>query len=149
MDKLGGAFSFQGRLNRAPYWQGTILAWMAVVVLGFIASGLGTLFAPLGLLAIVPLLAGMVVVLSLLVRRLHDRGKSGWWLLLMYLPPLLLSALGAVVSASEPDVGSTIRALSLPFSIWMFVDLGCLRGTMGHNRFGPDPLQGEMVEVFS
>jgi uncharacterized membrane protein YhaH (DUF805 family) len=31
--------------------------------------------------------------------------------------------------------------VSLALMIWGFVELGCLRGTVGPNRFGPDPLQ--------
>lgn len=149
MDKLSAVFSFGGRLNRAPYWQGAILAWMGMTVVGFFMYSLGTLFAPLGLLTVVPVVVGMVVMLSLLVRRLHDRGKSGWWLLAMYLPAVLFSALGTIASMSEPDVGAAFRVLGLPFSIWTFVDLGCLRGTNGPNRYGLDPLHPEMVEVFS
>jgi uncharacterized membrane protein YhaH (DUF805 family) len=149
MDKLRVVFTFKGRLNRAPYWQGTILAWLGTVVIGFFAFSLGSLIPPFNALAIVPVAAGFGVVLSLLVRRLHDRGKSGWWLIVMYLPALLFSAVGGLASLAEPDVGAAIRVLGLPFSIWMFVELGCLRGTVGPNRFGEDPLQAMAVaEVF-
>jgi uncharacterized membrane protein YhaH (DUF805 family) len=147
MNKLN-AFSFQGRLNRAPYWQSAILAWLGATVSAFVVYTVGTLFPPLRLLIVLPVAAGLLVVLSLFVRRLHDRGKSGWWLLVMYLPALLFSALGTVASASAPDAGAALRALGLPFSIWMFVELGCLRGTRGPNRYGPDPLEPEMAEVF-
>ena len=50
-------------------------------------------------------------------KRCHDRGRSGWYQLIGLIP--LLGAL------------------------WLFVDLGLLKGNAGENRFGPDPLGGE------
>ena len=49
------------------------------------------------------------------VKRYHDRNKSGWWLLIQFVPVI--------------------------GSIWYFLDIFCLRGTLGGNRFGPDPLE--------
>jgi uncharacterized membrane protein YhaH (DUF805 family) len=36
--------------------------------------------------------------------------------------------------------GAIIWALGFAVLVWAFVELGCLRGTLGPNRFGPDPL---------
>ena len=47
-------------------------------------------------------------------KRWHDRDRSAWWLLIEFIPVL---------------------------NIWAFVECGCLRGTYGRNRFGPDPLE--------
>ncbi len=49
------------------------------------------------------------------VKRWHDRDKSAWWLLIELIP--------------------------LIGSIWAFIELGCLKGIYGKNRFGPDPLE--------
>ena len=38
--------------------------------------------------------------------------------------------------------------LGLPFSIWGFVVMGCLKGTVGPNKYGDDPLQ-PLQEVFA
>jgi len=48
------------------------------------------------------------------VKRYHDRDKSGWWILILFIP--------------------------LVGFIWFLIELGCLPGTPGPNRFGPDPL---------
>lgn len=53
--------------------------------------------------------------LAVNVKRWHDRDKSGWWVLIELIP--------------------------LIGSIWALVELGCLKGTYGKNRFGPDPLE--------
>jgi len=33
-----------------------------------------------------------------------------------------------------------LHVISFAISVWAFVELGCLRGTVGPNRYGPDPL---------
>ena len=58
-------------------------------------------------------LPALWVYLAGSVKRAHDRGKSGWWLLLSLVP--------------------------LVGAIWWLVDLGILEGEEGENRFGPDP----------
>ena len=53
------------------------------------------------------------ISLALQVKRWHDRGKSGWWVLLGCIP--------------------------YSGAIWSFIELGCLRGTDGPNEYGHDP----------
>ena len=146
MDKIQGTFSFRGRTNRQPYWLTSLALYgflfVAALTVGIPVIGWG--------IFLVAMIVAMTGGLATATRRIHDRGRSGWWLILMYLPVILLSVLGAVARLSEPDAGAFFSLLSLPFSIWIFVDLGCLRGTVGPNRFGPDPLQpGAVAEVFS
>ncbi len=135
-----------GRTNRQPFWVTSVLNYVAFLV---------AMLAAMGLPIVGPVIAVPVFFLALwvgfavAVRRLHDRNKSGWWLVIMYAPVFLLTVLGAAVSASDPEAGSGLNALSLPFSIWAFVELGCLKGTFGPNRFGDDPLQPSPAEVFS
>lgn len=146
MDKLLPYFSFQGRTNRQRYWLTTLAMYVAVLLalLPGLIPVVGWVFS------LVAVAAFIVASVALAVRRLHDRGKSGWWLVAMYVPLLLLSVLRAILEASNPDVGAGFSVLTLPFSLWIFVELGCLKGTTGPNRFGPDPLQpAELAEVFS
>ena len=86
-----------------------------------------------------PEAAGSELPSPLVVKRLHDRDKSGWWILLFYLTP---SVLGSIANTSEqPLVGFVFGVGSFVISIWALVELGFLRGTVGPNRYGPDPLQ--------
>ena len=48
------------------------------------------------------------------VKRWHDRGKSGWWVLIALIP--------------------------LVGPIWAIIETGFLPGTSGPNEYGPDPL---------
>ena len=48
--------------------------------------------------------------------------------------------LGHASSCME-DVGFVIlQLISFAIAVWGFVEIGCLRGTVGPNRYGPDPL---------
>jgi uncharacterized membrane protein YhaH (DUF805 family) len=72
------------------------------------------------------------------VKRLHDRDKSGWWILLFWLGPGFLGSW----QTTTPDLSGVfiLSLASLAILIWAFVELGCLPGTPGPNQYGPDPL---------
>ena len=128
-------FGFEGRINRAKYW----LAVVVYVVVMLIAGGLmfvlpGMIgFIVIGIIYIVMIVSGIAVG----IKRLHDCDKSGWWLLVFYLAPAVLSA--AAVAMGDSMI---LNLLSFAISIWGLVQLGFLRGTVGPNRFGPDPIPG-------
>lgn len=103
-------FNWQGRLNRAQYWAFFIIYIAASIVLGIVDGVLGTGGILGGIFALLAIYSSFCV----LIRRWHDRDKSGWWSLI----------------ALVPLVGA----------IWILVECGCLKGTDGENRFGPDPL---------
>jgi len=100
--------SADGRINRQQWWIGIgILAviWLLSAVL-------------LGRDGLIPFIIGLLIWLAgimLHIKRCHDRGKSGWWCLLLLIPV----------------VGF----------IWAIIDLGILPGTIGANEFGADPLE--------
>jgi uncharacterized membrane protein YhaH (DUF805 family) len=142
VDRLGKYFSFQGRTNRQQYWL-TVLALAGIMIVAGVLVGAMSAMTELVWVILVPVLAAYFwVVLALGARRLHDRNKSVWWLLLFWGVPTffsLFAALGAAGGGSR-DAANFIAALGLPFSIWAFVELGCLKGTSGPNKFGDDPL---------
>jgi len=97
---------FTGRSTRPEYWWYALYAFVA-----FVAASTYDLISGLkiGLILIGALvLPGIAVT----VRRLHDVGRSGWWLLIGLIPL----------------VGTGIL-------LWW----NCQPGTIGPNRFGPDP----------
>jgi uncharacterized membrane protein YhaH (DUF805 family) len=111
---------------------------------------IGILF---GILLIAIFVAGSLAALANSARRLHDRGKSAWWLLLFVGVPALLSALGELMSAGgEADAAGPaglMALISLPFSIWGLVEMGFLKGKAGPNRFGEDPLPAPQESAFA
>jgi uncharacterized membrane protein YhaH (DUF805 family) len=71
------------------------------------------------------------------VKRLHDRNKSGWWIVPFFIAPILLSKVGDWLGDSYP--ADFLMLVLIALSLWGFVEMLCLRGTTGPNRFGPDP----------
>jgi uncharacterized membrane protein YhaH (DUF805 family) len=96
-------------------------------IVGFVLLGIASL------VWIVTIVGGLV---STGVRRLHDRGKSGWWLILYYFAPDRL--LTETSFWHGPALIIPIAAGAV--LIWGFVDLGVLRGDPADNAFGPNPL---------
>jgi uncharacterized membrane protein YhaH (DUF805 family) len=75
------------------------------------------------------------------VKRLHDRNKSAWWLLLFFAMPGMSSQFGARISDWLGDSAAMLIGLNaFVFSVWGFIEMYCLKGTTGTNRFGADPL---------
>ena len=104
---------FSGRSRRKEYWMFILfnsIAGIAAVLLDNVLFGV----APdaIGPLGGVYSLAVLIPSLAVSVRRLHDVGKSGWFLLIALIP-----AIGA---------------------IWLLV-LMCIDGEPGENRFGANP----------
>lgn len=151
MRKLLSYFSFQGRTNRQRYWL-TSLAIFGLFFVSALFAGLLTI-APLLSLLILPLWLALVVAgVANGARRLHDRSKSAWWLLVFLGVPALMTIPAELMRfGGGPDAqagGAFFSLLGLPFSVWGFVVMGCLKGTAGPNKFGDDPLQ-LAAEVFA
>lgn len=132
--------SISGRLRRRDYWRRT-LAVLGILLAGSLLAYLfrdGNEIAVLMLAAVgaISMVVGIVVTIASAVRRLHDRNKSGWWLLLFLFLPTLLNTL----AGAGGDEGAAFALIGLPFSIWGLIEIGILRGTIGPNRFGEDPL---------
>jgi uncharacterized membrane protein YhaH (DUF805 family) len=116
---------FRTRSSRSEYWWATLFVALASYpVSGLIGLIIGVVFALAGFsesamfitIAMIMLpINGFVAIAStcLVIRRLHDVDRSGWWYLIVF----------------------TIVGM-IPLLIWY-----CTKGTEGDNRFGKDPLQ--------
>jgi uncharacterized membrane protein YhaH (DUF805 family) len=78
------------------------------------------------------------VFLAVCVKRLHDRDKSGWWMILFFVLPGLSKQFAERLPDSYFLLPFT-SAVSV-FTIWGAVEMYFLKGTRSPNRFGPDPL---------
>jgi uncharacterized membrane protein YhaH (DUF805 family) len=107
--------SFEGRINRQPFWMATLVLWVASIAVAIVAS---ILFGSQSTAAFtIQIILGLVFLwpsVAVAVKRYHDRDKSGWWILILFIPIIGL--------------------------VWYIVELGFLPGTPGPNRFGLDPL---------
>src|SRR5215213_8769725 len=136
-------FNFSGRINRAKYWIAMLVysaIYIVLTVAGY-ATGNGAIYQAVnGMLNIVILISSLAVG----VKRLHDRNKSGWYLVLFYIVPGILLVAGIAFGTFMEDsivIASILGLAAFAIGVWAFVELGCLRGTIGPNRYGPDPLE--------
>jgi len=78
------------------------------------------------------------VYLAISAKRLHDRDKSGWWMIPYFIIPGLYSQFQDRLPNSYFVLPLTVAVVIL--MIWGFIDIYCLAGTRWTNRFGPNPL---------
>ena len=126
MDWRETFLSANGRLARTPF----LIA--AAILLAIVALYQGVVHDDTaqwltGWLIYLPALFCGVCVVS---KRLHDRGRSGWW------AALVLTALLAL----WPHPDGFFGPLFLLVAIWAVVELCVMPGEQGANRFGPNPL---------
>ena len=117
--------TWQGRASRSEYWYFILFNFLVLFVAAILDKVLGTNFKmtnpatglemglPYGYLYMIAGLALLLPNLAVLVRRLHDTDRSGWWYWIALIP-----LIGAIL-----------------LIVWL-----CTRGTNGSNRYGSDPL---------
>lgn len=132
---LGKAFDFNSRSTRAEYWWAYLALIFVNIIFGVVIS-LTAVFVPfLSLLLTLVNLAVCYPLLPLTVRRFHDVGRSGKWLILYSVVIVLWNILLGVVISNSLAVGgsgtnvSTLtqdEVLALIFSQLFALFLPCL-----------------------
>jgi uncharacterized membrane protein YhaH (DUF805 family) len=116
--------NFSSRASRSEYWYFVLFMVLVYLVMFMLDRVLDTdsdsmpaliLTLAVAVVFIVVALGLILPSISIAVRRLHDLNRSGWWYLLNLIP-----LVGPII-----------------LLVWF-----CMRGTVGRNRFGPDPLEG-------
>ncbi|MEQ1695607.1 MAG: DUF805 domain-containing protein [Hyphomicrobiaceae bacterium] len=124
-------FSFEGRIGRGRFWFGILMCILSALIVGLVLGFLAGIVigvtsngntSPDQLQGAVFMLVSLPIIIfacwtqfAVMAKRCHDRGKSGWWSLLILIPLVGL--------------------------LWAIVDLGILEGQPGKNTYGPPPLK--------
>ena len=108
VDVLKNYVGFSGRARRQEFWMFFLFNLIICIVLAIIEGIIGLPGVLNGLYE----LAILLPAIALSMRRLHDTDRSGWWLLIGFVP-----LIGAIV-------------------LLIFF---CIEGTRGDNQYGPDP----------
>jgi len=161
-------FNFNGRINRAQYWLGTLgvsaVSFLMSMMVGIStitsqmsgdpAAALSASLSTLGLSGLINIFVAWAS-LAIQVKRFHDRGRSGWLAAIPFV--LVLWMVGSIVGSvfSGQSGAQALASLGLPallfvlVSIGFFIDLGCLPGQTGPNKFGDPPGSGAPGAQFS
>jgi uncharacterized membrane protein YhaH (DUF805 family) len=141
MDVVRLLFSFTGRLNRARY---------LVVELALLALW-GVMLSWLRSSAVAIWVAALPMVwinLATTAKRLHDRNRSGWWAVAVFVVNRLSffyygAYFGLSFGVDLPVAGEMLLLIGAVIlsllQTWIVIELFFLAGTDGPNRFGPDP----------
>jgi uncharacterized membrane protein YhaH (DUF805 family) len=151
-------FSFRGRINRSQYWMGGLImfAVLLVAVIFTIASMASSFsrFKESGEvdLSFIPALLSMGALYlvavwcgaALNVKRLHDRGRSGWFALLAFVPMALAINMLTKVGSPLEMLGAGLLAnlASMLINMFFLIDLGMMPGKPEANQYGDPPRPG-------
>ncbi|MCS0788877.1 DUF805 domain-containing protein [Cytobacillus firmus] len=81
------SFNFRGRSRRREYWMFILFTFLISIILTIIEMIFGwEITEDIGILTTLFSLIMLIPSLSVTVRRLHDTGKSGWWILISLIP---------------------------------------------------------------
>ena len=146
--------NFSGRIGRQQYWTAVVIVavvWIAVR-LGMAELMARSTVSTAYILIIAMSVIGLVLFLAVvpvLVKRLHDRNKSGH-----YVWPFLGAAIGSqslniVLPSNESWPVLLADLVFLMIWLWYFVELGFFYGTAGPNSYGPDPVDTDPISAMS
>lgn len=114
MDFFALLFGLQGRIGRANYWLGACVTIPLALLQFFVDPPFAEVHdLTRTLIALAIAVLNLWISVCIAGKRYHDRGKSAWWFLIVFIP---------IVGA-----------------IWQIIELGLLRGDEGSNDYGPDP----------
>jgi len=151
---------FRGRARRSEYWYwtlATIIASFAVSIVEAAILGIDGTSPLSALMSIAIFLPGLAVTF----RRLHDTGRSGWWIggfylgLLAFFFAIGALAFGTFTLGEGNTTGSSIFGIIgiiigmgvILYAISMLVFL-CTDSDFGPNKYGPNPKNEGNYDVF-
>ena len=105
--------SLEGRASRKALWLNFVVPYLVIIIVAGIIDGIA---GTLGVFATIVSILMIWPSIAVQVKRCHDRGRTGWFILIGLVPLL---------------------------NIWLLVELGFLKGTTGSNKYGEDPLGGQ------
>lgn len=152
-------FEFSGRSSRSEFWFFVLITFVIMVIATIIdrfvlgSEGMGIVY---GLAWLAHLIPGIAVS----VRRLHDIDRTGLWVLLFWLAPIIVTLVGIalfggsmfmMLSGDQAGMAAGVATMGASFLLIGIVDLVIViiaivfyvtAGTPGPNTYGPPPVNG-------
>ncbi|MGD0609887.1 MAG: DUF805 domain-containing protein [Anaerolineales bacterium] len=109
-------FSDKGRIPRSTYWYFNLsmLGLFLIAIFADMLFGTHVKNSGYGIFSGILTLAWVITGIGVYVKRFHDRGRPGWFILLLLIPIV---------------------------NLWPVIELAFLKGTSGPNKYGSDPTQ--------
>ena len=101
---------FTGRAGRKEFWYFTLVSFIVNICLSLLDRFLG--MGGEGLLGLIYMVATLLPSLGVSFRRLHDTGRSAWWMLTVFIPIL---------------------------GVFVYLGLMAMKGQEGDNQYGQNP----------
>ncbi len=148
--------TFSGRAGRSEFWFWMLFVVAASFVANIVESAIGSGGALGALFSLATFLPGLAVS----IRRLHDTGRSAWWLLILYVPTLVGGALFmvgvfAVFASMGLSVAVGFAGLGIMglgglitlggFAFWVYTFAQASQS--GANQYGEQPGTGAAAAV--
>ena len=145
---------FSGRARRKEYWMFYLINSIIVILFSFLGNFIGMV----GLFKVLInsyFIATMIPSLAVSVRRLHDTGRSGWWVLTAWLPAGIWFALAIYMAILGQSISSFMGLT------WIFIIIALIISLIapiiffkfmiedsspGDNQYGPNPKE-EQSEI--
>ena len=127
---------FGGRASRSEFWAFLLFVTLLTVAAHYADGTSGhdvTVAMNMGMIELSVTLLFLLPSITIGVRRLHDSGKSGWWMMLVYLPWLATLAAGT----NQALLIASSGALLAGGIVWIILLL--LPGDAEENAFGAPP----------
>ena len=135
--------SLNGRISRLSFWIGTAILWAIRFAAPYLIIAIVGLSERAVLIAILVAFALAYPTYALMAKRFQDRGKPGF-IALFAIVPVYANNLLQTLRVIDPDEPTLLYHMLnyavIGIGLWLLVELGCLKGTQGPNRYGPDPL---------
>jgi len=152
---------FSGRARRSEYWYWILATFLLGVVVGIFELAIGLSSDGSGPVAQILRLALFLPGLAVGFRRLHDTGRSGWWIggfylaLFVFIVLSVSMAFGAVATGGEDTTAIAslgvlviIGLLAIVIYAIALIIFFCQDSEKGPNKYGPNPKNEGNYDVF-
>jgi uncharacterized membrane protein YhaH (DUF805 family) len=153
--------TFSGRARRSEYWWFYLFTILVGIATSVIDAVLNTAFDnEIGIVGALTSLALLVPTLAVTARRLHDTGRTGWWMLLPAIPlvatiVVAIAAVFSVLFSSDAGGNPALAVIVLLVACVLFtltacitlIVFLCLDSHPGPNKYGPSPKQPPMLST--
>ncbi|MEP3655502.1 MAG: DUF805 domain-containing protein [Litorimonas sp.] len=152
---------FRGRARRSEYWYWTLATILVSFAVEVFEGLIGTSAGGTGLISLLFSLAIFLPGLAVSFRRVHDIGRSGWWvggfylIILLFFVVLIAAAGGLIATDSESEMAlASLGVFSIVFGLGIVIFaiillvFFCTDSQVGPNRYGPNPKHEGNYDVF-